>query len=231
VGVLLLVAIVSLGREIDHHLDAIEAWIEGISPWGVVVFIGLFAVLTSLLVPDTLLAIIGGALFGLGGGTLAAMVGALAAASMQHFLARHLLRDRIKRALSARPSLLAIQRAVRRQEIRLQVLLRLTPLNPAAISYMLGAAGVRFRGFLIACLALVPGLFLEVYFGHAGAHLARMAGRDERSIVMHDAVMVGGLLVCVVVMVVIARTARKAVQEAVAEVGVAAPGPAGGKDA
>lgn len=216
-GALLLVAIVIVGREIDHHIDAIEAWIAAISPWGVVVFIGLFVLLTSFLVPDTVLAIIGGALFGLAGGTLAVVIGALAGCSLQHFLARHLLRDRIERMVYKRPSLLAIQRAVRSREMRLQALLRLTPINPAAISYMLGAAGVRFKGFFITCFALIPGLFLEVYFGHAGKHLARMAGRDERSIVLHDAVIIGGLLVCIAVMIVVSRMARKALQEAVAE--------------
>ncbi|MHC4216845.1 MAG: TVP38/TMEM64 family protein [Planctomycetota bacterium] len=230
-GVVLVVAIVIIGRDIDHHVDAIEAWIEEISPWGVLVFFGLFVVLTSFLLPDTVLAIIGGALFGLVGGTLAVVVGALAAASLQHFLAGHLLRVRIERVLSAKPSLLAIQQAVRRQEMRLQVLLRLTPLNPTVISYLLGAAGVRFSGFFAACFALIPGLFLEVYFGHAGKHLARMAGRDERTVLMHDAVIVGGLLVCVLVMVVVSRIARKAVQEAVAEVGVEESGPLGVDDA
>jgi hypothetical protein len=56
------------------------------------------------------------------------------------------LRARIQRALAARTSLAAIQRDVRRDEFRLQVLLRPTPLNPATINYPLGAAGVRFSG-------------------------------------------------------------------------------------
>jgi uncharacterized membrane protein YdjX (TVP38/TMEM64 family) len=204
------------GREMDRYINAIEAWIQGLGPWGMVVFIGLFAVFSSLLVPDTVLGIIAGALFGLAGGTIAVVVGTLVAASLQYFLSHHLLRSRIERMLSARPSLLAIQRAVRGQEFRLQVLLRLTPLNPAAISYALGATGVRFGSFIIACFTLIPHLFLEVYFGHAGKHLARMAGDDKRAVLMHDAVIVGGLLLCVVAMVLVSRMARKAVQKAVA---------------
>jgi uncharacterized membrane protein YdjX (TVP38/TMEM64 family) len=163
------------------------------------------------------MAIIGGALFGLGGGTLAVVVGALAAAIVQYFLARYFLRDRIEHMLAAKPSLLAIQRAVQRKELRLQVLLRLSPLSPVLCNYMLGTAGVRFPGFLLACLALIPGLFLEVYFGHAGKHLAHMAGRDDRSVLMHDGLIFGGLLLCIIVMLLVARTARKALQEAMTE--------------
>ena len=110
----------------------------------------------------------------------------------------------------------AIQRAVSRDEFRLQVLLRLTPLNPATISYLLGAAGVRFSGFLIACLALTPYLAIEVYFGHVGKHAAKLAG-SARTAHLHDLAIIGGLAVCVAVMVLVSRMARKAVMQAVAE--------------
>lgn len=222
-AVALIAAIVVLGREIHQHIDAIETWIERIGPWGPVAFIGVFVVLTSLLVPDTVMSIIAGALFGVGGGTVAVVAGALVASALQYALSRRLLRNRINRVLAAKPSLLEIQRAVRRQEFRLQVLLRLTPLSPTITSYLLGAAGVRFMGFLAAALALTPGLFLEVYFGHVGKHLAGMAGRDDRSVVGHDVVVIGGLLVCIVVMFLISRMASKVVQQAVAEVGADGP--------
>lgn len=222
-GALLVAAILVIGGEIDHHIDAIEAWLREIRPWGALAYLALFVVLTSLFVPSTVLALIGGALFGLGWGTLAVVIGALGASSLQYVVSRRLLRDRIVRKLSTKPSLLAIQRAVDRHELRLQVLLRLTPLSPAVGSYLLGAAGVRFSGFFIACFALIPGLFLEVYFGHAGKHLTRMASRDEPSVLTHDVVIVGGLIVGIVVMVLVSRMARKAVQAAVAEVGVDAP--------
>jgi uncharacterized membrane protein YdjX (TVP38/TMEM64 family) len=145
--------------------------------------------------------------------------GNLMAAAIQFGLARKLLRKRIDRTLAARPSLAAIQRAVKGDDFRLQVLLRLTPLNPASVNYLLGAAGVRFSRFLLACLALTPHLLLEVYFGHAGKHAARLAGSEGRTAHLHDLVIFGGLAVCVVVMVFVSRLARKALSQAVAETG------------
>lgn len=224
-GAILVAAIVIIGREIDQQIGAIEEWIQGISPWGELVYIALFVVLTSVFVPDTVLAIIAGAMFGLAGGTLAVLVGALVAAALQQFLARHFLRDRIQQALSTRPSLLAIQNAVHRQELRLQLLLRLTPLSPVMTSYLLGAAGVRLSGFFIGCVAMIPALFLEVYFGHAGKHMASMAGRNEQTILIHDATIVGGLLASIIVMVIVSRMARKALQEAVDDAGIEEQGP------
>jgi uncharacterized membrane protein YdjX (TVP38/TMEM64 family) len=217
IGLLLLVAIVVAGRQIDHHISTIESWITGLGLWGVIAFVGLFVLATSLLLPDTVLCIIAGALFGLGWGVATVVVGSLLAGALQFALSRQLLRALIQRTLAARPSLAAIQRAVRRDQLRLQVLLRLAPLNPATISYLLGAAGVQFSGFVIGCLALTPNLAIEVYFGRAGRHVARMAGGGARTAHLHDLAIIGGLVVCVIVMVLISRMARRALVQAVAE--------------
>jgi uncharacterized membrane protein YdjX (TVP38/TMEM64 family) len=214
---LLVVAILIAGDEIEHHIDVIEAWIANLRPWSILAFVGLFVVATSLLMPDTVLSIMAGALFGLRWGVMAVIAGSALAAALQYALSQRLLRGHIERALARRPSLTAIQRAVRSNEVRLQALLRLTPLNPATISYVLGAAGARFGGFLLACLALVPNLVIEVYFGYAGKHVARMAGRNTHEVYVHDLSVIGGLAVTIVVMVFVSRMARKAVMDAVAE--------------
>jgi uncharacterized membrane protein YdjX (TVP38/TMEM64 family) len=217
VGLLIVVAIVVGGREIKHHINAIESWIANLGPWGVLTFIGLFVLATSFLLPDTVLCIIAGALFGLFWGVAAVLAGNVLAAAMQFAISHKLLRARIQRMLAAKPSLAAIQRAVRRDEFRLQVLLRLTPLNPATISYLLGAAGVRFSGFMIACLATTPNLVVEVYFGHVGKQAASLAGSHARTGHLHDLAIIGGLAVCIAVIVFVSRMARKAVMQAVAE--------------
>jgi len=66
IGLLMLIAIVVAGRDIDHHINAIESWITNLGSWGVLAFVGLFVIATSSLLPDTVLCIIAGALFGVG---------------------------------------------------------------------------------------------------------------------------------------------------------------------
>lgn len=217
IGLLLMVAIVVARHEIDHHLTAIEAWITDLRPWSVLAFVGLFVLLSSVLLPDTVLAIIAGGLFGLAWGVVAVVAGGVLAAALQFMLSQHLLRVRIQRALGRSRSLAAIQRAVRANELPLEVLLRLTPLNPATISYLLGAAGVRFGGFLLASLAIVPSLALEVYFGYAGKHVARMAGRDTHAVYLHDLAVIAVLALGIVVMILVSRMAHRAILQAVAE--------------
>ncbi|MGB5307134.1 MAG: hypothetical protein WBO57_12915 [Gammaproteobacteria bacterium] len=121
VGLLLVVAIIIGGHEIKHHIIAIEAWITQLGPWGVLAFIGLFILATTFLLPDTLLCIVAGGLFGMRWGAAAVVTGSLLAAAIQFAFAQQLLRSRIQRTLAA------IQRAVSRDEFRLQLLLRLMP--------------------------------------------------------------------------------------------------------
>jgi uncharacterized membrane protein YdjX (TVP38/TMEM64 family) len=218
VGLLLIIIIFSGGREIDHHIGTVETGIMELGPRGIFAFIGIFVLATSLFLPESMLCIIAGALFGVGRAFPAVVMGSLLAAAIQFALARKLLRLRIQRRLSAKPSLAAIQLAVLHDEIRLQLLLRLTPLNPATISYLLGSAGVRFWGFLLSSLALIPNLLIEVYFGHAGKHAARLwAGGNLQALLLHDLLFFGGFVFCVVLVVMVSRMARKALAQAVAE--------------
>ena len=214
---LILIAILILGHEIERHVEAIESWMAHLGYWGVLAFVGFFVIGTSLFVPDTILCIAAGALFGLTRGFGAVMVGSLLASALQYGLAHFLLRAPIERTLATRRSFGAIQRAVLQDELRLQVLLRLTPLNPATVSYLLGAAGVRLSRFLVACLALAPTLFIEVYFGQAGKHVVRMASGLSRTLGLQDLVIIAGLAAGIFVIILISNIARRAVMEAVAE--------------
>lgn len=213
-GAVLAAAVVLLGTDIAEHASVVEAWVEQHQPWSLFMFMAVFILATSLLVPESLLAILAGALFGLASGMFVVTASGLLAAALQYVLARRLLHDRIERALSRRPSWRAIRTAVAGDELRLQFLLRLTPLNPAVVSYVLGAAAVRFRGFALASLALLPHSLLEVWFGHAGRHVARLAGGRSHSAEVHDLVIFSGLVVLAVAMTIITRKARRALLEA-----------------
>ena len=48
VALLLVVAIVIAGDEIRIHLAAIETWISGLGPWGIVAFVALYVAATTL---------------------------------------------------------------------------------------------------------------------------------------------------------------------------------------
>ena len=207
--------IFGFGRELHRHLDEIGKWIEESGSWASLAFVLLFVIATSLLVPDTVLCILAGALFGWASGFAAVLVGSIVAAAFQYLLSRRLLQSRFDRVLSTRPFLESIREAVRYDEFHLQFLLRLTPLNPATLSYLLGAAGVRFWGFLIAALATAPILAFGVYLGEIGKHAAGLAKPDQSTVLLERSAMYVGLAVGVIVLFFLSRAARRAVGRAI----------------
>lgn len=213
-GAALVIAVAVLGREFNDHIDAIEAWLTAIHPWGAVVYLGLFVVMSSLLAPSSVLAIIAGALFGLGWGMVAAIAGAFVASMCQYALARWLFRGWFQRKLSERRQLESIMRTLTTKPLRTQFMIRLVPLSDAIGSYALGAAGAPFGTYVLALFGLVPGLFLEIYFGHVGKHLARLASGDSTSVGSHDVALVAGLVIALIVMVILTIRARRALQSA-----------------
>jgi uncharacterized membrane protein YdjX (TVP38/TMEM64 family) len=213
-AVVIVVGILILGGAIGRRIDRFELWIESLGAWAPLAFVAIFAVLNSVFVPDIVLGIIAGATFGMERGVVVAAAGSVAGAIVQYSASRFFFKPAVARFLATRPAWLAVQSAVRRQELKLQLLIRLTPLNRALTSYLLGAAGVGFGRFVVACAALVPALSLEVYVGYVGRHVARIAGEPERAFVFHDITVVAGLGVAVVAMVMISRTARKALDAA-----------------
>jgi len=157
-----------------------------------------------------------GALFGLVWGFAAVAIGGFAAAALQYALAHRLLRKKIDHIVAGNIRLSALQRAIGRNELKLQFLIRLTPLNPATVSYVLGASGIRFGGFLFACLAMTPHLLIEVYVGFASKHVARLAGSTTQSASLRDSIVFGGLAVTVIVVVLLSRRAHRALMQALA---------------
>ena len=215
--ILVIAAVILVGHEAERHLHAIEAWIAELGPWGRVAFVGLVVIGTSVIIPESLFGLAAGALFGLAWGIGLMLVGNLLASALQYALARRLLRAPIQRALETRPLMRTIQAAVIRDELRVQLLLRLTPLNPALISYLLGAAGVRFAGFLLASLVLVLHFVIEVYLGHASNQLISTGFGSNNHDWRHELLIYGGCAVGLIALVVISKAAHRAVLRAIAE--------------
>ena len=213
VGLCLLALVVWFGRHAVDQLKALETWTASHGLWGKLTFLGIMVVFTSLFVPDTLLAVAAGALYGLGWGSLLTFVGAILTAVLNFWLARNLFRPRIEAMLQQHPKLQAIVAAAKREGLRLQLLLRLAPINPVTVSYVMGASGVRFSTFLLATIGLIPGLFVEVYFGYLASHVTKVAGSASEHSTLHTLVTVVGFVVCIVLIVLISRIATKALKE------------------
>ena len=199
------------GHHLSHSLPQFERTIEGLGSWGPVAFVAAILVFGPLFVPDSIFGIAAGAMFGLVAGTAYYLGAVYVMCLVIQLVGRHLLQARVLRLLESRPKLRAAVLAAPNGGVRFTFLVRLVPINPALLSYALGAAGVPLRFAALGNVAMFTHMFPTVYFGYAAAHVTRMAGTGHAEWETDGVLMVLGLGVCVVVALQIARRAWAAI--------------------
>jgi uncharacterized membrane protein YdjX (TVP38/TMEM64 family) len=218
------VAVVALlwlgGRQLGGYVPEFRERIAGLGAWAPVAFILGYAVAAVAFVPGAPLTIAAGVLFGLVEGTLYTLIGATLGASAAFLIARYGARSWVEKKLSGSPRLAAVDRAVAREGGKIVALLRLSPVFPFnLLNYALGLTKVRFVAYLAACLAMLPGTLLYVYYGKVFGDVAAAAGGEGGKSPWEWALLGVGLAATVVVTVLITRRAKKALAEASVETG------------
>ena len=219
VVVALVAALLVYGRRVAGYLPEFSAWVDGLGPWGPIVFVLGYVVATVAFIPGSLLTLAGGAIFGLAEGTAFVFVGASLGATAAFLASRYIVRGAIERRVEAEPRFAAIDRAVGREGFRIVLLLRLTPVVPfVLLNYALGLTRVKLRDYVYAHGGMLPATLLYVYYGKVAGDLAEIAagGGPERGWETH--VFTGiGLLATIAAITVVTRIARRALKEEVGE--------------
>lgn len=214
-GVVAVVALLALGRQLGGYLPAFAQWIEGLGFWGPVLFIVGYAAATVAFVPGSVLTLAAGAIFGLGSGMVYVFAAATLGSALAFLVARYIARQAIERRLEGNERFTAIDRAVGREGFKIVVLLRLSPVFPFnLLNYALGLTGVRFRDYVLASIGMLPGTLLYVYYGKVAGDVARLAGGAQVRGAAYYGVLALGLAATVLVTAVVTRTARRALREA-----------------
>src|SRR5258705_1048264 len=133
------------GHHLSHWLPQFERTIEGLGSWGPVVFVAAILLFGPLFVPDSVFGIAAGATFGLVPGTAYFFAAVYIMCLVLQLVGRHLLQARVLRLLESRPRLRAAVLAAPNGGVRFTFLVRLVPINPALLSYALGAAAGSLR--------------------------------------------------------------------------------------
>ena len=211
-----LAGLILLGRQAGAALPEFAAWVDGLGVWAPIVFIAGYAIAVVAFVPGSILTLAAGAIFGIAEGTLYVMIAATLGASGAFLVARYLARPWVERRLEGNERFAAIDDAVGESGRWIVFLLRLSPLFPFnLLNYALGLTRVRFPDYLLACLGMLPGSLLYVYYGKIAGEVAAIAGgaNVERG-AGYYAVLGLGLVATIAVTAVVTRTARRALREA-----------------
>ena len=144
------------------------------SPLGALLFIPLYALWVTLLLPGVWASMLAGALYGTWLGSLVVFVGASLGALVVFVLGRTWLRGWALRRLEAAPKLRAVEQAVSREGLRLVLLTRLSPAFPfSLLNLAYGLSEVTLRDYTIGLIGILPGTILFCGLGALAGDVAR----------------------------------------------------------
>lgn len=206
-----LVALVAATMLVDLPLRAaavgLREQLVALGPWGPPLFALGFGLLVACLVPGLPLGMAAGAAFGLPVAIPTLYAGATLGSVIAFLVARSRLRPRIERWLARHPRLLALDELMATRGTVVACLLRLAPGVPfTLLNYALGLTRLPLRGYLVASLAMLPGIAMNASLGAAAG-----AALDGDLHTTTYGVLLGiGALAAVVATVWLARVARSA---------------------
>jgi uncharacterized membrane protein YdjX (TVP38/TMEM64 family)/rhodanese-related sulfurtransferase len=151
---------------------ALQEWVAAAGAAGPLLFMGVYALSTVLLLPATVVTLAGGALFGPVWGTLWNLTGATLGAALAFLIARHLGADWVERRTG--PRLKRLSDGVASEGWRFVAFVRLVPLFPfILLNYALGLTRIPFLPYLLATwVFMLPGALAYTYLGYAGREAA-----------------------------------------------------------
>jgi uncharacterized membrane protein YdjX (TVP38/TMEM64 family) len=212
-----LAILVLLARQLGGYVPVFAEWVEGLGPLGPLVFIAGYAIAVVAFVPGSLLTLAGGAIFGVAEGTVVVFIGASLGAILAFLVARYVARAAIERRLAG-SRFAVLDRAIEKEGRKIVFLLRLSPVFPfVLLNYALGLTRVRLADYALACLGMLPGTLLYVYYGKVVGDVAALAaGATAERSAAHWIVLGLGLVATLVVTTVVTRIASRALRDSAA---------------
>ncbi len=194
-------------------------WVRSAGATGVAAYFLVYISAVVLLLPGSVLTLGAGFAYGPLYGTLFVSPTSVLGATLAFLLGRSVARNWIAARVARNPKFAAIDEAVGRDGFKIVLLLRLSPVFPfSLLNYALGLTRVRLRDYVLASfLGMLPGTVLYVYLGSLITSAAQLvSGQRPQGGMAQQLFFWGGLAATVLVTVLITRTARRALDNALA---------------
>ena len=202
--------------DLDDLLILSSSWFEALrSPVGAALFIPLYALWVTLLLPGVWASMLAGVLYGPWLGSALVFVGACLGAEAVFLLGRTWLQGWARRRLMRLPKLQAVEQAVRREGLKLVLLTRLSPAFPfSLLNLAYGLSEVSLRDYSLGLLGILPGTVLFCGLGALAGDVARfndvLAGEADA---LTWGLRVVGVVATLAVVWLVGRAARQALED------------------
>ena len=195
-------------------------WLEQLLPFlqapiGAALFVPLYAIWVTFLLPGVWASMLAGALYGTWLGSFLVFIGACLGAEAAFVLGRTFLRDWAQRRMQELPKLQAVQKAVSREGLKLILLTRLSPAFPfSLLNFVYGLSEVSVRDYTIGLIGILPGTILFCGLGSIAGDLARFGDvLSDNTDVGPSIIRLTGLIATLAVVWLVSRAARRALQD------------------
>ena len=204
----LVVALIFGGYWLEHHVAAVEAWIQGLDHWAGIGFIALFVLLTPLFFSVDLLCVLAGALFTLPEAIAFVLFATMLSAAVIFYIGRYLARDKVQFLLQKHPKLSLIDQLIGEGDFKILFLLRLLPLPFALLSYVFSVSRVQFRPYWLATTGIFFYNGAITYLGYIAKHMSRQLTQGAQYAGPHSALLIAGIIASILVLILVSRMAK-----------------------
>lgn len=156
--------------------------VQAVGPYGGLLFVAIFTVVTSLGFPGNVMTMIGGALFGLVWGTIWSVFGATFGAIGAFWLGRYLLHDWVQERFGHHPMLRRLQTSIRHRPFNFVLAIRFTPISPfSLVNFLFGLTPLRLKTYALGTfLGIIPSSIAYAWIGFSGKRV--LNGGDRLSL-------------------------------------------------
>ncbi|MGJ0484414.1 MAG: TVP38/TMEM64 family protein [Methylomicrobium sp.] len=197
-----------IGHELELYLPDLEDWIKSFGMFAPLGFILLFTLLSPVGVSVDVLCFAAGVLFPIATAEMVVMMATYLSAALIFFLGRDFVRTRVMASIARHKRFAALDKVLSGSNaFKLMLLLRLTPLPFALLSYALSVTEVKFRPYLAATSGILVYNCSLVYFGYATKHLTGLAHKASQTSFASYFMPIFGLVILIAVLIYVAKIA------------------------
>jgi uncharacterized membrane protein YdjX (TVP38/TMEM64 family) len=204
----LVVVLVFGGYWLEHHVAAVEAWIQGLDHWAGIGFVVLFVVLTPLFFSVDLLCVFAGALFTLPEAVGYVLLATMLSSAVIFFIGRYLAKERVQSLLEKHHKLKLIDQLIQGGGFKILFLLRILPLPFALLSYLFSVSGVQFRPYWLATTGIFFYNGAIAYFGYIAKHMSKQLSQGGDYAGPPNSVLIAGIVLTVLILIQVSRMAK-----------------------
>ena len=185
------------------------------SPFGILFFALVYVFWVSFLLPGSWLSMLSGFIYGTWLGSLVVFVAAFIGAHLTFYLGRTFLKEWAQKKVSNFPKVQIMEKAVKREGLKVILLTRLSPLFPfGLLNFTYGLSEVKIRDFTLGMIGILPGTILYCSLGSLALKVSNfsqvLSGRSNTSSFIWSLI---SIFSTILVVTLVLRSAKKLNQD------------------